>query len=139
MFGLCSWFSKQWGQSSILYYSLAWSTMRFGSEVWIRIMVIFRWLFFSSVDTTLHLWLAVSSWPNYLILWGSSTQDQVKFTVWIHPPFFTSTILHPIVSMWVQLILSFIVLATLFWCNGFWIFRGGGCRESLLHKLGNAN
>ena len=90
---------------------LAWRAMRFGRAVSTKVMVIFRSLFFfSSIDTTLKMssssfvteLFEPSHWVMRLFLRAS--REALLTPFWIHPPYFTSTMLHPIVSIAIWLI-----------------------------------
>ena len=66
--------------------------------IWIRVMVIFRWLYFYFINRHhFYRWVAVVFWLNRLILafglWCCSVQHQVKCTV--DSTYFTSTIMLP--------------------------------------------
>ena len=60
-----------------------WMAKWFGYMVWIKVMVIFWWLYFFLINRChFYRWIAVVSWLSHLILaidlWGSFTQHQVK-------------------------------------------------------------
>ena len=75
-----------------------WRVMQIVCMVWIKVMVIFWWLYFYFLITQHYPYSGVAavSWLNYLILaidlWGSSTQYLVQCT--IDPPLDSSALLH---------------------------------------------
>ena len=76
---------------------LARTMMRFGHTVWMRITVIFRWLYFYFINRHhLYRWVAVVSWLNYVILavnlWSFSVHYQMKLA--IDPTLGSSALLH---------------------------------------------
>ena len=104
MFEFCSWFFKHLSSFCLCLSSVAdfsntgvraptsaecapflpmQRAMQFGHMVWVRVMIIFRWLYFYFINRRHpYRWVAVVSWLNYLILgvdlWGSSAQYRVK-------------------------------------------------------------